>query len=158
MGKVRFFQKTFLVADTRREMVWSRECLSLPPAVQTYGLHLEDLHGYRSLVDDQAGRTLQCEGIGGGPRGTMIKALVARSGRPRVSPSRSPLSIRIIPIFSHQTPRRRYPKYTGINDYPIDLAFRITRWRSKHCLSARKMVAFDCVSEADYQKTGTCCL
>ena len=34
------------------------------------GTRLEDLHGCRSLADNQAGRTLQCKGIyDGGPRG-----------------------------------------------------------------------------------------
>ena len=41
----------------------------------------------------------------------------------------------------------KLPKHAEINDYPIDLAFQVTRWRSKHCSSAKRTVAFDCTSE-----------
>ena len=40
----------------------------------------------------------------------------------------------------------RLHRYFGINDYPINLAFQVTRWHSGHCLSAM-MIAFDCASE-----------
>ena len=48
LGKVRFFQETFLVADTRTEMVWSWGCYFSPSVVQTYGLQrarLDIVHG-----------------------------------------------------------------------------------------------------------------
>ena len=50
LRKVRFFQETFLVADTRMEMVWSWEFLSSPSAVQIYGLQKacrKNSHGCR---------------------------------------------------------------------------------------------------------------
>ena len=55
---------------------------------------------------------------------------MARSRRSR----RSPLHSRqVFGLYRH----------FGINDYPIDLAFHVTRWQSKHRSSARKTVAFN---------------
>ena len=51
-GKGWFFQKTFLVADTRMEMVWSWRFFSSPLVVQIYGLQkacLKDLYNCRQL-------------------------------------------------------------------------------------------------------------
>ena len=43
--------------------------------------------------------------------------------------------------------RRFHPKLHG----DFDVTFQVTRWRSRHCSSART-VAFDCASEADHQE------
>ena len=129
LGKVRLFQETFLVADTRMKVVLGMPFLPLSSAeVCREGVRLEDLHRCRSLANDQAGGTLQCEGIcGGGPRGRRwsfrgacsshggneyssfspsINCLAKTSKR---SLSQSPPSIWITPTSSLRTPRRNYP-------------------------------------------------
>lgn len=44
----------------------------------------------------------------------------------------------------------RLYQYFDIDNYPIDLAFQVTYWHSKYCSSVKKIVAFDCASEANY--------
>ena len=43
--------------------------------------------------------------------------------------------------------KRFHPKLHG----DFDVTFKVTRWRSGHCASA-KMLAFDCMSEANHQE------
>ena len=39
----------------------------------------------------------------------------------------------------------------GSRNGDFDVTFQVTRWRSRHC-SAKRTVAFNCVSEADHEK------
>ena len=96
-------------------------CLSSPSAVQTYGLQrarLEDLHGCRSLADNQAGGTFQCKEFATAAPGANDEAFVVRSRRSRMSLSRSPPTIQITPMSFFLTGATQD---TGINDHPIDL-------------------------------------
>ena len=61
-------------------------------------------------------------------------------------------SIRTTPTSPLPTPLE-LPEHTGINDHPINLAFQVAQlFVSALMLFIHRMVAFDCVSEANHQE------